>query len=99
MDFRQWAEEWLRQNDTVKSEVTKSDIDFLGLRLRKVIDAIFGFEDCEKVKSMYDNVEINDIFPDMVLPLDQADEENNWSVLAAVKKMPEKNGHNTIKKK
>lgn len=89
MDFSKWAEKWWQENDKTKDKVTTSDIDFLGLRLRKAIDAVFGFEDCKKVESMYDNVEINDIFPDMVMPLNQEDEKNNRSVLAAVQKMSE----------
>lgn len=88
ISFREWATKWWQENGKENNNVTKNDVDELGRRLRKAIDAVFGFEDHEKVNDMYDVVEINDIYPDMVTPLDLDDEQLNLSVLAAVEHMP-----------
>lgn len=88
MSFREWAKRWYQENGRAEEEITKSDTDFLGCRLRKAIYAVFGFGDSEKVTSMYEKVEINDLYPDMVTPLGVEDEEYNLSVLVAVESMP-----------
>lgn len=99
ISFKEWATKWWQENDKTKSKVTKNDVDELGRRLRKAIDAVFGFENHEKVNEMYDDVELNDIYPDMVAPLVLEDEQQNLSVLAEVERMPKEERPNYTGKK
>ena len=98
ISFKEWAEKWWQENYE-KDKVTINDIEEVGRRLRKAIYAVFDYDDQEKVNDMYDEIEINDIFPDTVMPLGLEGEQYNLSVLAAVERMPDEECPEYVKRK